>query len=133
MKKNILKLTVLLLIMLTGTVVMAQSYKQTLNDLKGELKNSIFQSEFTLSEDGTITRTDNNGNTFVFNIKDVDTFVAVNDGLHNVIITLKTGKKAVNTVNGTKNESDVNVFSFTNNTESKKTLDYFKKLKKEFV
>lgn len=133
MKKNILKLTVLMLILFTGSFAMAQNYKQTVSDLKSELKNSIFKSEIVVQEDGTFLRKDNNGNTFSFNMKDVDSFIAMKDGFHNVIITMKKGKSSVNSVKGTSIESDQVVFSFTNGSDCKKTLDDFEKLKKEFI
>ncbi len=132
MKKSILKLSVVLVLLFSVSSVMGQNYKQTFTDLKEKTQKSLYKSELTMSEDGTISRKDNNGNSFSFNIKDVDSFISVFDGFHNLIITMKKGTFSINNVNGKEDQADMNVFSFSNPSDCKKALDLFQKLQKEF-
>lgn len=132
MKKNILKLSAVLVLLFSVSLAMGQNYKQSFNDLKDQVQKSLYKSELTLSDDGTIFRKDNNGNSFSFNIKDVDSFTSVFDGFHNLIVTMKKGKYSTNNVKGSEEQADMNVFSFSNPADCKKALDLFQKLQKEF-
>lgn len=132
MKKNILKFSVLIVLLFTVSLTMGQNYKQSFNDLKIQVQKSLYKSDLTLSDDGTILRKDNNGNSFSFNIKDVDSFISVYDGFHNLIVTMKKGKFSTSNIKGSEEQSDMNVFSFSNPSDCKKAIDLFQKLQKEF-
>jgi len=132
MKKSIFKLSALIVLLFSVTLVMGQNYKQSFKSLNDQMQKSLYKSELTLNDDGTIFRKDSNGNSFTYNIKDIDSFTSIFDGFHNLIITMKKGKFSTSVVNGTEDQSDINVFSFSNPAECKKALDLFQKLQKEF-
>ena len=128
MKKNIIKLNVLVISILCNVSLFAQSNETILRDLNEILKSSLYKTEIKLSDDGLVNRMDNNGNTFEFNLKDIKEIKTDYDGFYNMLIVMDKRKKSKGQVNGREVESGINVVSFEYNDDCKKAIDLFKKL-----
>ncbi len=128
MKQNLIKLSALAIILLINMTSFAQYNSSDVNNLQEVLKKSIYFSEFTLSDDGTFTRNDSNGNTMIFNLNDIKTVSIIKDKNDKLLIKLEKGKKAEIMVNGTERESDKSVFAFKKSKDCKLALELFNKL-----
>jgi len=128
MKKSISKLAVLVMVLFSTISLNAQSNETIIKDLNEVLGKSLYKTEISVSDDGIVNRKDNNGNTFVFNLKDVKEIKSDNDGFQNLLIVLKKGKKSEGVVEGKKVESELNVVAFKNSDDCKKAIELFKKL-----
>jgi hypothetical protein len=90
----------------------AQVDKKDIASLDTILKTSLYKTILTIDIDGVVSRQDNNGNTFVYNIKDVKNVEYVFDGFHNAVITLKEGKTVKGVLGGKESQSGLNVIAF---------------------
>jgi len=128
MKPIFSKLVVVAIVLFSSITLFAQSNETVIKDLNEVLKKSLYKTEITVDKDGTVSRKDNNGNTFVFNLKDVKEIKSDNDGLQNILIVLKKGKKSKGVVEGKVVESELNVVAFKNSDDCKIAIKLFNKL-----
>jgi hypothetical protein len=96
--------------------------------LNNVLKNSLYKTTIEISNKGVVSRKDNNGNTFVYNLNDVANIKYVQDGFHNTMITLKKGKKIAGFVEGKNVESNMNVIAFRTKANCDKAIEIFNNL-----
>ncbi len=99
--------------------------------LNKTLKNSLYKTTIEISDKGVVSRKDNNGNTFVFSLNEVANIKYVQDGFHNIMITLKKGKKIVGFVEGKNVESNLNVIAFSIKANCDKAIEIFNNLIKK--
>jgi len=128
MKKIFLKLVVMVLMLFSSISLFAQSNKTVIKDLNEVLKKSLYKTEISIDKKGIVNRKDDNGNTFVFNLKDVKEIKQDNDGFQNMLIVLKKGKKSKGVVKDKNVESELNVVAFKNGDNCKKAIELFNKL-----
>lgn len=128
MKQNLIKLSALAIVLIINLTSFAQYNSNDVSNLQEVLKKSIYFSEFTLSDDGTFTRKDSNGNTMIFNLNDIKTVSIIKDKNDKLLIKLEKGKKAEIMVNGTERESDKSVFAFKKSKDCKLAFELFNKL-----
>jgi len=96
--------------------------------LKSVLKQSLYKSEVNIDDKNNVSRVDNNGNKFNFNLSDVLEIKYDFDGFHNVLITMKEGKTVDVVVAGNKSELKLNVFAFQNQNDCDKAIELLKQL-----
>jgi phage pi2 protein 07 len=128
MKQIFSKLLVVAMVLFSSITLFAQSNETVIKDLNEVFKKSLYKTEITVDKNGTVSRKDNNGNTFVFNLKDVKEIKSDNDGFQNILIVLKKGKKSKGVVEGKVVESELNVVAFKNSDDCKKAIELFNKL-----
>ena len=128
MKQNLIKLSVFAIILLINMTSFAQYNSEDVNKLQEVLKKSIYFSEFTLSDEGTFTRKDSNGNIMIFNLNGIKTVSIIKDKNDKLLIKLEKGEKAEIMVNGAERESDKSVFAFKKSKDCKLALELFNKL-----
>ncbi len=128
MKKIISKLVVMALMLFSSISLFAQSNETIVKDLNEVFKKSLYKTEISIDKDGIVSREDNNGNTFVFSLKDVKDILSDDDGFQNMVIVFKDGKKSKGVVEGKNIESELNVVAFINFNDCEKAIELFKKL-----
>ena len=106
----------------------AQTNSEKRDELKSVLKQSLYKSEVNIDDKNNVSRVDNNGNKFNFNLSDVLEIKYDFDGFHNVLITMKEGKTVDVVVAGNKSELKLNVFAFQNQNDCDKTIELLKQL-----
>lgn len=118
----------IILLIFSNIGIYAQSNKQVIADLNEVLEKSLYKTEITVDEDGTLHREDNNGNTFTFNLKDVREVDSGNDGFQNLFIRLNKGKISRGIVGGKQIDSEFNVIAFRNPDDCKLAIEKFREL-----
>lgn len=113
--------------LLLGSTLSAQVDNNDLKSLNKLLESSLYKSKLS-SDDGVILRQDDNGNTFEFHAEDVVKVIYDFDGLHNIIVWMKEGKKVKANVNGKELQSPYNVFTFRNKQDSETSIKMIKKI-----
>lgn len=109
-------------------IVNAQTKEERISDLKEVLKRSLYQSNVQIDKQGTLNRTDNNGNRFRYSIIDIREVTSDFDGFHNLLISMKEGKSVSCVVNGQESELKINVFAFENQDDCEKAKNILKEL-----
>lgn len=102
--------------------------KQDIANLNDILKKSLYKTSITIGDDGIVNRIDNNGNKFTYSLDDISQIKYDNDGFHNLIVVLKTGKKAKGIVEGKDVSGDINVISFSKKVDCDNAIIRFKKI-----
>ena len=106
----------------------AQSRTEKADELKSVLKQSLHESVVSIDEKNNIERTDINGNTFKFNLNDVQEIKYDFDGFHNVLIILKEGKIVNTVISGKESDQKLNVYAFKDQNDCNKAIELLKQL-----
>lgn len=106
----------------------AQSRTEKADELKSVLKQSLHESVVGIDEKNNIERTDINGNTFKFNLNDVQEIKYDFDGFHNVLIILKEGKIVNTVISGKESDQKLNVYAFKDQNDCNKAIELLKQL-----
>lgn len=122
------KSAMMVLVIFSNLTLYAQSNDTVVENLNEVLKKSLYKTEIRVDKDGTLTRKDNNGNTFTFNLKGVREITSGNDGFQNLFIKLKEGNISKGVVGGKQIDSELNVIAFKNGDDCKKAIELFRKL-----
>jgi len=109
-------------------LVHAQTNSEKVDELKSVLKQSLYKSEVNIDEKNNVSRVDNNGYKFNFNLSDVLEIKYDFDGFHNVLILMKEGKTVEVVFAGNKTEYKLNVLAFHNQTDCDKAIELLKQL-----
>lgn len=123
-----IKTTIILLLLCVLPNLQAQTKQELTNDLKEVFQMSLYQSKVNIDKNDFLTRVDNNNNSFSYSLTDIAKVEYNFDGFHNVIITLKEGKKVNCTIGGSQSEIQINVFTFENQEYCNKAISLFEKI-----
>jgi len=125
---NYLKAFLIAILVSITSFLSAQTNQETVKELNVVLEQSLYKTVITVNDNGILDRIDNNGNTFTFDLKDVDGIKIDNDGFHNVLIYMKKDKIVKGVINNVKKEASINVISFEDAKECEKAIKLLKKL-----
>jgi hypothetical protein len=128
MKSHHFRILALLILSSLSLNLYSQIDKKDKEALMAILKCSIYKPKIVIDNNGLLSRQDNNGNSFTYNIRDISEFKYFFDGNNCVWIILKKGKKVDSTVEGRKLEADSNVFAFDSKDDCDKTIEVFNKI-----
>ncbi len=125
---NYLKAFLIAILVSITSFLSAQTNQETVKELNAVLEQSLYKTVITVNDKGILDRKDNNGNTFTFDLKDVDGIKIDNDGFHNALIYMKKDKTVKGVINNVKKEASINVISFEDAKECEKAILLLKKL-----
>jgi hypothetical protein len=131
MKPKLVTVLALLFLSSISLNLYSQIEKKDKDALMAILKCSIYKPTIVIDNNGLLSRKDNNGNSFTYNIRDIAEFKYFYDGNNCVWIILKSGMKVESIVEGRKVEADSNVFAFDSKDDCDKTIEVFNKILKK--
>jgi hypothetical protein len=128
MKSCFCKFILIILLLNLFSSGFSQIDTTVVNKLNLTLIKALYKTTFVFDKDGTIHRKDSNGNTFEFNLNDIQKIGSVFDGFDNVLIILKKGKKFKVVVNGKPGETEIIVIPFADKSDCDKVKEIMNNL-----
>lgn len=125
---NYLKALFIAILVGITSLLSAQTNTETVKELNKVLENSLYKTVITVDGKGILERKDNNGNTFTFDLNDVQQLKYDNDGFNNTVIIMKEGKTVKGVIENVKKEASMNVISFNNPKDCEIAIKLLRKL-----
>jgi hypothetical protein len=125
---NHLKALLIAILVGIASFLNAQTTTETVMELNKVLESSLYKTVITVNEKGSLERKDSNGNTFTFDLNDVQELKSDNDGFNNVLIIMKEGKTVKGVVENVKKEASMNVIAFNDAKDCEIAIQLLKKL-----